>query len=200
MSISSFAMNMGTMAASTPVARVARPEVATHPTDLKILEAFHTLNEQGVRITDPRLSEGSGVSRRTVKKRRLRMIHQGRWPGKIRQGKFPPEVVRAIESQARRHPRPTYAAIAHEVEANFGRTINPKTVERILARPDAGRIRAIQERVRDEARREFHSRHEPRAEVGIPVWQLLKGLPMAGGDRPGRRSRTGFHNGGIVAC
>ena len=190
-----------------PGARQATPPapkaaVGSHPTDRKILDAFHDLIARGVKVTDPRLSEVSGVSRRTVKKRRLRMIHAGRWPGKARQGKFSPEVVQAIKAQAAMRPRPTYAAIAEAVEAEFGRPINPKTVERILARPATEWIRAVQEAVRAEARREFLTRHDATPQRGISVWQVLKSVPKVDTQGPSAPTVAGADSlrGGCASC
>jgi hypothetical protein len=145
---------------------------ALHATDRAILAALEALLAGGGRVTDARLAEVSGITRRTVKKRRLAMIARGDWPGPVSRRRTPPEVVARIKELGSAPRRPSFAAM---IRAEFGLPIHSKAVERHLTWPGDGppRLAGVRAAVRREALREYRGRRDPEPPIGVPVKAIL---------------------------
>lgn len=147
--------------------------------DARLVDAYRVLAAEGSgRPTDRMLAARAGLSPRNTKKRRLRMVHRGVWPGPQRPGrKTTPAMEAFIKVLASSVNRPTWAAIAARTEARFGRSIHPKTVEQIARRPGRDLLNTIAARIRAEAVAEYHRRHASDRPLGEPVAVIMSQYP-----------------------
>jgi hypothetical protein len=141
-----------------------------HPTDQKILDALSELQAKNMKVTTITLAAASGVTPRTVKKRKLRMIAKGTWPGRIGISRYSQDIVNFIQSQDQ--GKYTYKKLANLVNKTFDVNINPKTVERIRRRPLMLKFDKVTDIIKEEALREYYGRRS--GFKGQDVCQLIR--------------------------